>query len=76
MELHRGSASLMTKHPDVFGKQLIWVRGKGARAVRAAAVRNDDLIRVAQSARQAARQRLPVVDDRHHDAEPEGGHRW
>jgi adenylate cyclase len=33
LELHRGSASLMTKHPDVFGKQLIWVRGKGTRAV-------------------------------------------
>lgn len=31
--LTRMSASLMTKHPDVFGKQLIWARGKGARAV-------------------------------------------
>ncbi len=33
LALQRGSASLMTKHPDVFGKQLIWARGKGARTV-------------------------------------------
>ncbi len=33
VDVQRASASLMTKHPDVFGKQLIWVRGRGARAV-------------------------------------------
>lgn len=33
LPVERASASLMTKHPEVFGRQLIWMRGKGAHAV-------------------------------------------
>jgi len=33
LELQRASASLMTKHPDVFGRQLIWTRGEGAHSL-------------------------------------------
>jgi hypothetical protein len=33
LALQRGSTSLMTKHPDVFGRQLIWARGAGTQGI-------------------------------------------